>query len=142
MPKPSALLNLKKLSPRGLLFCYNVVFWLAVQRRVKSLWAQEPDLIMSSTESTLFAGKLRCSHVTCIWVPRAVNVAFFRRMRKVGSTECQRTRREVLLPPASQLLCQIVRVFLMILATLNWSFTFQTQASTATVYITVCGGQW
>lgn len=142
MPKPSALLNLKKLSPRGLLFCYNVVFWLAVQRRVKSLWAQEPDLIMSSTESTLFAGKLRCSHVTCIWVPRAVNVAFFRRVRKVGSTECQRTRREVLLPPASQWLCQIVRVFLMILATLNWSFTFQTQASTATVYITVCGGQW
>lgn len=77
MPKPSVLLNLKKLSPRELLFCYNVVFWLAVQRRVKSLWAQELDLIMSSTESTLFAEKLCCSRVTFIWVPRAVNVAFF-----------------------------------------------------------------
>lgn len=119
MPEPNALLNLKKLCPRELLLCYNVVFWLPVQRRVKSLWAQEPNSIMSSTESTLFAEKLPCSHVACIWIPRAVNVAFLRRVRKVGSTECRRTRREVLLPSASHWFCQVLCVSLTIVASSN-----------------------
>jgi len=84
LPKPSTLTSLKKLCPRQVLLRYNLVetVCLPVQRRMKGLWAQEPNSMSNAVRRALPAEELSCCHTTCFWLPRAVNVDFLRESEK------------------------------------------------------------